>query len=223
MKHLPMIPLSKRFATVAASKEVSDEFLASDFLQGLTTGLHDWESQYRRQLTRALAVALVFVTLAEASVAEISIGGIALTDLSLPLKVLPVLFAYTLVESLVARMGAQIWRRVWSSTIDRLQPQLCQEHLELFMLPAQPYVLSEVVRHSADSQTSAMKRRVGASIDAFFYIATMVLPVVFLSYCYLRLFQAYGCDSIATWISLVLTVILTVEAALILLVGLDVD
>jgi hypothetical protein len=217
-------PYSRRVEQIARHDAEAAGFLGSDYLQGITHGLRDWETQYRRQLGRALIAAVIFIALVEASVSRLSFGGVELTDLSLPLKLIPVFFAYTMVEAVVARVGAQSWRRVWSATVKVLQPRLSSEHLDLFMLPAQPYVLSEVVDFSAIALSS---RRTGSLLGgatvAFYYVATLLLPVIFLSYCYIRLFDGNGFGSISTWLSLAASVLFLVNAGILIVLGQDID
>jgi hypothetical protein len=216
----PRISFSGRVEQVAGNGDGGKAFITSEFFDGVTHGLRDWEGQFRRHLARALVVAVIFVALIEASVTEVSFGGLQLTDLSLPLKLIPVYFAYTVVDVIVARVGAQTWRRVWSSTIKIKEPDACKAHLELFMLPAHPYVLSEVVDYSTVGEHKTWTRTVlSVATVGFFYAAILLLPFAFLLYCYVRLFDRNGLDDWTTWLSLALSALLTAELVVVMALG----
>src|SRR5215207_4740111 len=91
-----MTTISERVRDAFADDKSRD--FAETYLNEALTSLRDTQTQFRRTMLLLIFVILLFELLARASVREVSIGPLKLSDYSLLYKLLPLAIAYLYYE-----------------------------------------------------------------------------------------------------------------------------
>jgi len=191
----------------AAIGGLSDPTLKAGFVDGILENLRGIERQITGLLKVTLLAMVVFELVSRASVPEVDVGPVKVTDLSLVQKCLPALIAY-FYNQLVALFSMRIQLlRIHREAVKNLAKPIYDNDLEDYVVPYSWFNTEDIFTQFTGSAFFA-------NITMPIKFLIVALPIAFLLYAYCRCFAAFGIYDVLLWLSVALSTLLAVQGVM---------
>lgn len=179
----------------------------SNYIQAVRASLEDIETKLQANLKIVLVGMVAFELVVRASLSELSLGPIKITDLSMVQKILPAVVAYFYNQIISLYAIRILARQVHDRAIKYTARSIYENDLEYFTLPHSWFLTEDIMK-----QYTGIKLFTIITIPVKF--ATVVAPIAFLVYAYYQNFRISGSSDILVWSSLIASVILAIQGAM---------
>lgn len=199
---------SKSIATrIQAAIDDDTRVFMSRYLELVRENMQQASDKFHSTFLLIIFLMAVFELLNRAAISEVTLGPFKLSDVSLLIKLLPVVIAYYyyLTCTMLAMIGAQ--RTVIDSVVAIMYGPLYDNDLEYYLYPVSPLFAESLI-------TTATKGRIISAIDAIgsnFQKVIWFLPLIFQVYAFYRCFRAFGFSSIIVWVALVISAVFCIQ------------
>jgi hypothetical protein len=188
--------ISERIKEIQPNKAYR-EFLVKN-IDTLQSSKEKSQDQSRLLTLQLFLLFFAFELLTRAAVSEVSIGYFKISDLTLVIKILPVIICYTYYE--LISMGSL--RRLKSIMLfELIQSELKppkNDDLAPIMFFGTSYEAEELIARNIEGKTSIIVE----SLTLPLKLAIILGPILFIIYAYYRIFATYGFGDILSWIFL---------------------
>ncbi len=191
----------------ALDDEETRDYLTSEYVGYVQDIVLRYSDTFLRLLRLTVVLMVAFILMTFASTASISIGGLAIEDLSILQKLLPVVVAFMYSEMIATRTLANSAAQLRNAILLKRFPRIQEDVL---------LVLNPQIGWNLPSLGIVPAARTGiayARLTTLALIAVWFSPYVFTVYAYVQLFALFGFGDPLVWISLVLSSILMIQAA----------
>ena len=199
---MQQVSLATRVATAFAA--LADPAVKAGFIDGIVENLRGVERRITGLLKLILLAMVVFELIARASVREVDLGPVKVTDLSLAQKCLPALIAY-FYNQLVALFSMRILLlRIHNEAVKNVAKPIYDNNLADYLVPYSWFKTEDIFTEFTGS-------KLFANITMPIKFLILVLPVVFLTYAYYSCFTVFGMHDRLLWASLALSALLAAQ------------
>lgn len=171
--------------------------------------------EVRKYAWSILLLAMALQLLRSASIAEISIGGIKLSNPDIIQKILPVAISFVYYMLVVTFLHKRILEDIHDRSIERLLPDLFANNLELLYHPPAPLLIERLVYYSARSRAEKVWLN---AVAALFY-AVSLTPVAYIMYALYTSYKIFGDQDLLNLICIALSGLLLLQTFIIIFIG----
>jgi hypothetical protein len=197
---------------------------ASDYLQGrleeLRSNIKDGQQLRRKLLLLMLLLAALFELVVRRAVVEFSLGFMKVSDASLVMKLLPVIFAFVFVYITASFATTGMMRALHSEILAHNQPDVSENPVKELLLPPSVFSILSLLH---EFRTGEVRITPLSIFVLTISVSVLILPPLVLAYMFWRCFAAFGAADWLLWISLVLSLMMVLAAFEILAVYIKVD
>jgi len=201
--------------------ETSREYMKG-CLSELRSNMKDAQVEMRTLLISMLLLLALFELLARSAISEVTIGPVKVNDLSLVLKALPVLLAFTY-NSVIAKMILiMLIRGMHRYIIKHIALKLFESDIDLFLFPPSTfYILNLLGPFVTLGVTPTFV--IGSLFTLILFLSVIFLPIGAEIYMFWVCFARLGLKDFMVWFSLVLSLILITQSFVYLILGFKID
>ncbi|MCZ2810231.1 hypothetical protein O2W15_02165 [Modestobacter sp. VKM Ac-2979] len=177
------------------------------FLSEAITNWRECEKSINKTTTVLVLTSAVAELVLRGAASELSIAGIKVTQLVVVYSALPVVIAYLYSSLMFLCAESSMNQTAFDAVMTVRQPTLWRANLERLLYPPNmTFIAGDRLRHGFP-RGSKLGKLVDWALGAR-AILLIILPIAFISYMFVRLFDKMGASNVAVWISLCLSVIL---------------
>lgn len=189
-------------------------------LEELRGQIKDGQQLRGRLMLLLLLIAGFFELVVRRAVVEFDLGIIRISDLSLVMKLLPVVFSFVFAYVMSSVSTTGMMRALHSEILRKAQPAVAGSSVKELLLPQSVFSIINVIDAF---QTGKMKVTPLAFFVTMIFASVMVLPSVVVVYMFWRCFGAFGAGDWMVWVSCVLSALMVMAGFEILIIYTDVD
>jgi hypothetical protein len=182
---------------------------ADDYLAVVRENWRHAEFNVRRATLRLVLIAVVFELMSRAIIAGAELGSLEINDISVIERLLPVIFAFTLYEFWYSLYATEKFWELHQATIRAVYRPLYEHDLEIALAPAGHVPVHGENLFAEYFEKSSLLSRLRQIFEAVSLAVLHGSFIAFTAYAFYRLFERFGVDDPLTWVSIVVSSILT--------------
>lgn len=202
-------PLKTRVDDVFANED--SHAYAEEYLKGIRDVFAKGEAQFQRQLLQFFLFFFIFEMLIQSAITEITVGPAKLSDLSIILKVTPIVLAYTYQQLLTIFAHRLVLSKLIDEFFNKLHPVYYKNDLETFLMPFSTITLIRI-----GLLREGLQQKVLSASAFLLFFVILFGCLLLIVYSFVRLFLEFGFFDVLTWVALVICVFLAIQSWVIL-------
>jgi hypothetical protein len=203
--------IEERIKEVRSSKD-SHDFLINNITTA-QSGVEKANSQYRALALQLFLLFFAFELLTRAAISEVSLGYFKIGDLTLVIKILPIIISYTYYELSATIFLRKLKTNMISAYIkNELQP-IFKTDLDLIIFSSTPPDAEDIITRNIKGITATI---IG-NLTFPLLLVVWLGPLIFIMYSYYRIFTTYGFGDILSWIFFPVSLLFLIQGFSILL------
>jgi len=204
--------IARMISNELRSALAKDKEYSEGFLKEVLSNWRDAEAQLKRTVALIVILAAVFELLTRGIGVDLTFSFIRIRDLRLVEIFLPLVVAYETYSLYALFSDIQAYDMGVEDILRTLHPQIFTDDFNFLLNPANSILTSTVSLGSKGVQNASSY--ILFSLGFLKVAVIFIAPLMFEIYAYVRLFQKFGLEAWVTWLSLVLSSILCLTAAL---------
>jgi hypothetical protein len=191
--------LGKRVNVAFADPKVKE--FANDYLAVIQEDMRYINTRFQKLIIQIFLLFFVFIILSGASVVQITLGSVQLSDLSLIEKLLPIVIAYTYYELAGFAAMRQLQNELHDRIVELLYKPLYNNDLELYLRPSSALNTADILMFGTKGFLSDFSKNLTIPLYVIIFFGALVFEI----YAFNALFVAFGFVDIVVWLALLVS------------------
>lgn len=217
---------------MARYKQVVDEALRQEalasygelYLGKLLEGWRETAGQLRRTTVLIIAVGTAFVLLSSGDIKEFTLGSLKFADIGPVVKLAPIVIGYHYLQLVLLFFSAYEYNELYDDVCAKLMPEAHHVNMDVPLAPTLGSlwggrsILTTAATATLDPTSPPAKTEWHRPATVLDYLnslggfAFLLLPLVFLVWAYVTIFDEFGFADLVSWLSVAVTVMSVARA-----------
>jgi hypothetical protein len=188
------------------SNKNSYEFLEKN-LNTLQSSLEKLDSQSRQLTLQLFLLFFTFELLTRAAISEINLGYFKIGDLTLVIKILPIVISYTYYEAITIFFLRKLKITTITKYIQKELQPLSNTDLDAIIFSNSSYDAEYIIVNNVEGRMSKIVENLTFPLKLIIVLG----PPIFALYAYYRIFAAYGVADNLSWLFLLVSLTFLIQ------------
>lgn len=190
----------KKRVNVAFADPKEKEF-AKDYLAAIQEDMRYINTRFQKLIVQIFFLFFVFIILSGASVVQVTLGSVQLSDLSLIEKLLPIVIAYTYYELIGFAVMARLQNELQGRIVELLYKPIYDNYLDLFLTPSSALNTAKILSSGTKDFLSSLLVNLTRPLLVIIFFGALGFEI----YAFYVLFATFGFADIVVWLVLLVS------------------